>query len=181
MTDDHRHWANARTLNDLGNLTARWLEGDITHLPAYFGTAPATETTPLITRLAAYNRAGLVTTCSQPGEPFADGCGQRAWVSGFCDEETVDKIRAACLDTDLIAIYTPPGGDNHTQIAVTIDDYAEYTWAGGTSSPEDIDYYYGTDCPHALPAIKAAWRIDVIDPQWGRTDLLWDRLALALA
>lgn len=177
MTHDRDLWRTARTLEDLGNLTAQWLEGGITHLPAYYGDAPDPETTPLISYLATYNRAGFLTTDSQPGQPFEDGCGQRAWVSGFCSEETCDEIRAACLGTDLIVIYTPPLLDNPTQIVVTIDDHAEYTWIGGSLDETNIDHYYGQDCPLALDAIKSAWQIDVIDPVWGRNDLLWATLA----
>lgn len=179
MNKDRSLWHTARTLEDLGNLTAQWLEGAITHLPAYYGDAPDEETQTLIPHLAAYNRAGFLTTDSQPGEPLEDGCGQRAWVSGFCTEDTCDKIRAACLGTDLIVIYTPPYCDNATQIVITIDDHAEFTWAGGTLDEANIEHYYGEDCPAALDALKSAWQIDVIDPVWGRNDLLWATLDTA--
>lgn len=169
-------WRFARTLRDLGIFTALWLEGDITHLPAYYGDAPDPETTPLIGHLAAYNRAGFLTTDSQPGQPLQDGHGQRAWVSGFSDEGTCDKIRAACLGTDLIVIYTPPNCGNATQIVVTIDDHAEHTWAGGSLDEANIEHHYRQDCPLALDALKSAWQIDVIDPVWGRNDLLWATL-----
>lgn len=173
-------WRRARNLNDLGVFTALWLEGDITHLPAYHGAAPDPETVPLIGRLAAYNRAGLVTTCSQPGEPLEEGRGQRAWISGFCNEPTLDKIRAACLGTDLIVIYTPPYCESSTQVVVTINDHAECTWAGGALDEATIEQFYGQDCPNAIDALSEAWQVDIIDPRWGRNDLLWDRLTQAL-
>lgn len=179
MTDNRHLWHSARTLKALGNLTADWLEGRIAYLPAYYGTRPDNETMPLIGHLAAYNRAGLLTTNSQPGEPLEDGCGQRAWVTGFCDEATCDKVRAACLGTDLVVIYTAPHYDNPTQIVITIDDHTEYTWAGATLDETDIAHYYSQDCPLALDALASAWQIHVIDPVWGRNDLLWTTLDTA--
>jgi hypothetical protein len=53
-------WRTARTLADLGKLTARWLEGEITTTPSHLGP-PDSETTDLIPTLAAANRAGFVT------------------------------------------------------------------------------------------------------------------------
>jgi hypothetical protein len=179
MTDDRHLWLTAQTLEDLGNLTAQWLEGTIAYLPAYYGDAPDEETAPLIATLATANRAGFLTTDSQPGQPLEDGSGQRAWVHGFGSENTCDKIRAACLGTDLIVIYTPPYCDNPTQIVVTIDDHAEFTWTGATLDEANIEHYYGADCPLALDALLTAWQIDIIDPVWGRNDLLWPTLDTA--
>ena len=94
ITDTIRHraarraygylWKEARTLTGLGELTALWLEGAITYQPGYIG-GPSSETLPLISHLAAYNRAGMFTTCSQPATESPTGA-QRAWVSAFCDE-----------------------------------------------------------------------------------------------
>lgn len=180
MNDPYRPWRTARTLTDLGRLTAQWLEGGISHIPGYGdGDRPAEETGPLVAALAAACRAGYVTTNSQPGRPLDDGAGQRAWVTGFCTEDTADKVKAAVLGTDLITLAVPPGWDNPVRIPVTIDDHAEFTWAGALD-PETIEHYYAGICPHALEALDAAWQVDVIDPAWGRTELLWDRLAAAL-
>jgi hypothetical protein len=61
-------WRAARTLPDLGNATADWLEGKTASQPGYApGHGPDTETTGLIPGLAAANRAGFVTRQSQPG------------------------------------------------------------------------------------------------------------------
>jgi len=58
-----RAWSSARTLTDLGELTAQWLEGSLATLAggAYRG-GPDEETGPLVPVLAALNRAGYVTT-----------------------------------------------------------------------------------------------------------------------
>ncbi len=67
-------WRAARTLAGLGELTAEWLEGTIASIPTVVpGYGPDEETAALIPVLAACNRAGYVTTVSQPGEKSARG------------------------------------------------------------------------------------------------------------
>lgn len=175
---ERRLWTAARTIEDLGELTAQWLEGRISYLPGYYGT-PAEETQPLLGHLAGYNRHGFATTSSQPGITPTNGSGQRAWVEGFCTPDAARAIHAATLHTDLVLITALGADDNFARIAVTTKDHDDLTWAGATTS-EYIDDYYGRDCPHALDMLHNAWQIAVIDPVWGRNTLLWDLLATAL-
>jgi len=167
-------WQQASTLTELGELTAQWLEGTVSCLPMYIG-APAPETKPLIGHLAAYNRRGYVTHQSQPGTPSRDGWAQRAWVHGFGTAELADRIESALLDNDLIVCTTPPGGDNPTRICVTVNDGRAYT-IGGAMRASYLAEQYREEIPAALPALLNAWQIEVIDPVWGRNDLLWQRL-----
>lgn len=174
---DAHLWHAARTLHDLGALTAQWLEGTISYSPTH-GDRPDQETLPLIPVLAAANRAGFVTHFSQPGLPLANGGGQRAAVGGFCDEPLARRIEAAALGTDLVVLTTPPGWHSPAYIPITLDCGEAFTWIGSTLDAENIDYGYAKDCPAALDALKAAWQVDVFDPVWGRQDVLWERLAL---
>lgn len=182
--NDRELWRNAHTLEDLGNLTADWLEGTNGHQPGYYpdpdGTSrPDSETAEIIEYLVRANRNGYVTTFSQPARAFTGGGGQRAAVDGFCSEETADRIQAAILGTPLIAIATPGGWDNPTQIPVTIDEHEAFTWVGANTGPEDISGRYGDDCPGALVDLAIAWQVAILDPEWGRIGLLWERLDLA--
>lgn len=181
MTDDRQLWTDARTLQDLGELTARWLERDIDYLPGYGEpeAGPDAETAELVPYLARANRNGYVTNFSQPARTFAGAGGQRAAVDGFCTEETAERIQAVILRTPLIVITTPAGWDNPTQIPVTMDGGEAFTWVGGAMSPEDISDQYGDDCPHAIVDLAIAWQVAVLDPEWGRAGLLWERLDLA--
>lgn len=169
-------WRAARTLDDLGELTAQWLEGTITYQPGDFGTGPEEETIPLIPYLADANRHGYFTDFSQPGLTYPNGDAQRAAVAGFCTEELADRIAAAVLRTDLIAIITPPDLYNPTQIPVTTDEGEAFTWVGGGTDSGHIDDMYGNACPNAIEALNGAWRVEILDPVWGRGDLLWERL-----
>jgi hypothetical protein len=64
-------WDKARTIADLGELTARWLARDISWNPRYTSKLgprpPENETTRIVPTLVALNRAGLLTTHSTPG------------------------------------------------------------------------------------------------------------------
>lgn len=167
-------WQHAQTLTELGELVANWLEGNDPHQPMYIGT-PAPETQPLVPHLAAYNRRGFITHQSQPGSPLKNGWAQRAWVHGFGTADLADRIENALIDTDLIVCTTPPGGDNPTRICVTIGCGRAYT-TGGAMRASYLAEQYRDEIPAALPALLNAWQIEVIDPQWGRNDLLWGRL-----
>ena len=187
ITDTIRHraarraygylWKEARTLTGLGELTALWLEGAITYQPGYIG-GPSPETRPLISYLAAYNRAGLFTTCSQPATESPTGA-QRAWVSAFCNEAAIDAIAVRAARAGLVVLCAAPGQDGAAELEVT-HHHGLFTTFAVPMSAEYIDDYYAADCPAAINAIRAAWRLDIIDLTWGRNSVLWDCLAAAL-
>ena len=190
---DRREWEQACTLAELGELTARWLEGDIASQPGCMSNlGPDSETTELIPTLAACNRAGYVTVDSQPGE--APGLGydgrlwsQRAAVSGFADDATAARILTAVEGTGqlvIIAHDTPPERRwwpwrrPSTGMAVTAaeDGHRVSTELGGRMSLGDLEDCFaelGQDC---FAAVRDALQVTVIDPVWGRNDVLWSAL-----
>ena len=101
-------------LADLGELTARWLEGTIASIPTVMpGYGPDEETADLIPVLAACNRAGYVTTGSQPGEKPGRGHDGRLWtqraaVQGFAGAAAVAALRACTAGTPLIVLPGRP-------------------------------------------------------------------------
>lgn len=169
----------ARTLEDLGELTAPWLEGRITFLPTYTLDTPAAETEGLIAHLAAFNRAGYTTTESQPAVPFDGHDGQRAFVSGFASEATVDAVEAAILGTRLIALVTPTGRDSlpHSRHG---DGGRPVLLHRARLFPQRPHRLLHPSCPLAVPALLEARQLEVFDPEWGDDHLLWDTLARAL-
>jgi hypothetical protein len=99
---DTARWQTAHSLGDLGELTALFLEGQLSETPSH-GGPPDPETGPLIPVLTEVNRAGFVTEQSQPGiPPDADGSAQRANVSGFASNKTFAALTATLADTDLV-------------------------------------------------------------------------------
>ena len=180
ITSAHEAWREARTLAEVAELTALWLEGQLNYHPAY-GNGPDNETAPLVAALAAFNRAGFLTEFSQPGEAGSWGA-QRAAVSGFCDEGVADLLYEVSTTSDLIVLCFRAGALFHGQQApVTRDSEGiAATWAGAPSDVEYLDTCYGHAGPQLVEMLSACWQVTVIDAQWGRDDLLWHTIRSAL-
>jgi hypothetical protein len=189
---DHQRWASASTLADVGELTALWLEGKIASQPGYApGCGPADETLPLVPVLAACNRAGYVTTCSQPGFSGTGYGGahweQRAATEGFADAETARRLRAAASRAGALVLARDPQSSPRWRIRLrgevpaTRRDGADFTWFGAQLSRRYIrsrDLGWGACARDAADALCAAWQVTLIDPVWGREDSpLWTALA----
>ena len=121
-------WRNARTIEDLGEATARWIEGTLRFHPCYYGEEVDAETTPLIGVLAKCNRSGLVTTCSQPGfQSDEEGFAQRACLEGYASEQTAKRIATLGLFTSLLVLIYPRDIVWGYQVPVTVEDYHPFT------------------------------------------------------
>jgi hypothetical protein len=176
-------WAHAKTLDDLGELMARWIEGALQYRPAYYGGEPAPETDPLRETLAAYNRRGFVTTDSQPSIRInAKGFGQRAWVSGYSNEDLARRLGALGLWTDLLVFLFPPGDYLWGYgVPVTIEEFRPFTWVGRYLGNAYRQEYWAKDCSReALLALMRAWEVHIIDPRWGREAYLWEHVSAVL-
>jgi hypothetical protein len=182
---DRRAWRSARTLRDLGQLTALWLEGDLGTVPGYCGP-PDDETAPLVPALAVLNRAGYLTSGSQPGEAGQGLNGrrweQRAAVEGFAGLRVGRRLAAAARAAGLIVIVGDPARlprwrtGCRSRVPVTRVDGQPVTWFGAHLSRRHLrDPWtgYGACHRHAVNDVCRAWQVTVIDPEWGRPGLLW--------
>lgn len=195
---ERKLWQSARTLDDLGDLTAQWLEGRIVGYPGYGDESdpgPDPETQPLITVLAGLNRAGYVTVSSQPGLPPTTGWDgehwqQRAAVEGFADGHTRLALEEAIEGTGLILIdhlteprrwwhrFVPGAaawGDDAVCVTASVEG-TEHTWFGGLMSYDTVELCFDEVGRAAFAEVLNAWQVTVLDPEWGRNDLLWDTL-----
>lgn len=188
-------WADARSLADIGELTAQWLEGRIAHQPAYCDPEPGEEPGPdpetvlLVPWLAAACRAGYVTSCSQPGETnwkTGENC-QRAAVEGFCDAAGMLRLTRLGREAGLIVIAHDPSGPPGWRlrlrggccrmctrlpgaVPVTCWDGTDETWFGARRPRRDLRHVhvgYGECHRDAVKAICSAWQVTLIDPEWG--------------
>ena len=98
------------TLGGLRAQVVSWLKGDTVALP-FFTRRPYDETRLLLPTLIALNNAGLFTYGSQPGDLEPTGRVKRAWVHGWCESETLDRLREAIVGSELLLSegYRPPG------------------------------------------------------------------------
>lgn len=203
---DRKLWNSARTLDDLCELTAMWLEGDLASQPGYAANCgPDDETLPLVPLLASLNRAGIMTTGSQPAFDGQDADGahwkQRAAVEFYfrAQDPCVLRLTRTAREAGLLAIAFPPSSlprwryNYDSAVAVTRTtacdpdcptrhpDGCDWTWFG-TQVPRrhlrSPHLGYGICHRDAAKALCSAWQVTLIDPEWGRTESpLWTCLA----
>ena len=173
-------WKEARTLEGLGELTARWCEGTLRYMPGD-DDEPYEEKGPIREVLASINRSGFVTTTSQPGEPMDDGSAQRAAVEGYAREDTAKRMAALGLWTDLLVFAFPPGDYAWGyQVPITVEEYRPFTWLGSLQGHVEIESYVEDYSREALSEVARAWKVTIVDPQWGRGPYLWDNVLSTL-
>lgn len=170
-------WRKAQTFEELCELMARWIEGELKYRPGYCGESIASETVPLRDTLAGYNRRGFLTVDSQPAEPLdKHGCGQRAYVMGYASEDLAKTIACLGLHTALLVLIFEPGVNGGYKIPVTVDEFCPFTRCGWPPGFRDLDCFE-EDCGEAaMLCLKRAWKVIVIDLDWGREAYLWDRM-----
>jgi hypothetical protein len=183
--DDRARWRRASTLDDLGELTARWLERSLeSHPGVQLGCGPDPETAPYIEILAAVNRAGFVTIASQPGlaeERGVDGAlwQQRAAVEGFVLDPRVlrrvtDLAESAGLDVLVNEPAVHAGRIRYRDgIAVTTRDGRTHTVFGAPLGARDLDLCWSGCSTTAFTAVMGACQVTLVDPAWANTETLW--------
>jgi len=189
---DRKRWAATRTLPDVGEVMALWLEGEVKSWPGYApDCGPDEETTELIPTLAALNRAGFVTISSQPGLAPTRGWDGRMWeqraaVEGFADRCTADSLGAAAEDAGMLVIrrYTRRRVFGRFRsgagaVPVTASGARVHTAFGGELDATDVEFILGGIGDTAMAEVLDAYQVTVIDPAWG-SNALWPALAGAL-
>jgi Domain of unknown function (DUF6919) len=187
-------WKKARTLDDLGRLSARWLEGEFDECPSY-GGPPDPETTGLIPTLAAVNRAGFLTDQSQPGRGERtswDGLPywQRAAVQGYVANgalarwlcsiaENAGELPGFDVGTLWVSMQraTRRRWDWKSAWPVTLGADGVHTSFGYVMPRRHLRWQFGSWCSKpAIDAVCGAWQVTIVDPVWGRNDVLWPAL-----
>lgn len=177
---DRYLWESCRTLEDLGQTTALWLEGRIKSQPGYQPRCgPDDETTDLIPTLAALNRVGFVTDSSQPGMDETVGYDgapwrQRAAVTGFADDDTLAWLTAAMRGTrytlSAVRCRNKYRTDN-TGTVVTTRDGQPWTTFGAGIPAYLVNRLYCECSPAMRQVLRGASQVTVYDPKWGSNDL----------
>jgi hypothetical protein len=170
-------WKDAKSLRECAELTARWLEGTIAYYPGYGGPADD-ETMPLVPILVRLNRAGILTTFSQPGwGDISSGSAQRASFDGYTSETIAKQIAAIALCRPVIVFAYPPECEGGYYIPVSTGEFHPSCWSGRPCRVEESGFEEGFSfSPSALADFRSAWELAVIDPKWGREDYLWSVL-----
>lgn len=185
---DRARWRAARSIADLAELTALWLEGRIASHPGVMpNCGPDEETTHLVPVLALANRAGYLTDNSQPGiaETGFDGrwWAQRAAVTGWVrrDRAGIDLVNQILAPAEAAGLIVC--ADSHRDgVTVTSVDGHDYTTFGARLSKRDLRTIWPARLIRRdlFRQLQGAIQLTVVDPEYGRADLLWDVLAKAL-
>jgi len=182
LLEDRGVWRQATTLEAAGELTARWLEGGSSYQPGHFAPGFDTETVALAAALAELNRNGLFTKESQPGI-LADGAAQREYVTGFCSAGTAGELLALSTRTELVTVAHAPGEASSAAIPVTLAGTEVTTVLGSSENPVDEaqirDWADETNDSLAL-LLADSWYVEILDPVWGRNDVLLPAVLQAL-
>lgn len=184
-------WRDARGFAGLSELTARWIEGTVATQPGYWGPSDLDDPERLVPLCAALCRAGYMTVQSQAAwkGPGHDGAywEQRAAVMGFATQDMAMRLYDYAHCAQLLVIIHDPADlprwlTRHRAAAdVTRRGNRAMTGFGSHLSRAHLRGTYG-DCPReAQDELCAAWQVTLIDPQWGRPDLLWKVLEGALS
>lgn len=186
-------WAAARTIADLGELTAQWLEGAVSQHPCKQPADQSCEASGWAVVLAGANRTGFVTEMSQE----ADGgtrTARRAAVSGYLpvDNDMMQSLARSATANGLWMAVRPPvahpspgdllvigeSGDPDGIILVTAGQGQPRIEFGHARTVRSLQASYGTWCDQsAVDALAECWQVTLVDPVWGRDTLLWPVLA----
>jgi hypothetical protein len=172
--EDKGAWRQATTLAAAGELTARWLEGHSEYQAATFTVRYDDETEPIAAELAALNRNGLFTKESQPGL-HSDATAQRAYVTGFCSADVAAELLTLSTRTELVTVAHAPGEASNAAIPVTLDGGEVVTVLGSSENPVDEEQIqdWADETNETLALLLAdSWYVEILDPAWGRNDVL---------
>ena len=172
--EDKGAWRQAITLAAAGELTARWLEGKSEYQAATFAARYDDETEPIAAELSALNRSGLFTKESQPGLR-AGNSAQRQYVTGFCSAEAAVDLLALSTRTELVTVAHAPGEASSAAIPVTLDRGEVVTVLGSSETPVEEEQIqdWAEETNETLALLLAdSWYVEVLDPVWGRNDVL---------
>ncbi len=178
---ERRLWANVATVDELAELLARFVEGELTEWPYHAGPREP-ETVEIAPALATANRNGFLTIGSQPGrsEETGNGWEQRAAVDGLATPEVVGQLRDLVTGTRLQMQARMPASwktDYSTAVPVTRLGNHEHTVFGAVVPPREIGFMFDGVPDDVVDQLIDMHQVAIVDPEWGDHDLLWQRLA----
>lgn len=186
---EKRAWRSVHSLHEIGALMAQWLTGGIASRPGYQpGYGPDVETMPLIPVLAAANRAGFVTDCSQPGVTESAGYdgatwAQRAAVSGWVDNDLSMGLATNARQRGLWAVTHTPNearrspSPRSNDITVTTRNGQPVTGVGLLRSRRSVATCFIECSDVATNSLCSAAQISIVDPHWEPSEVLWTVLS----
>lgn len=180
-TASRRLWRAARSFDELCELGARFVAGDLASFPGWGHACLDLESEDLAPLLAALNRSGLLTLCSQPGlrEPVR-ALEQRAFVSGFASDRAVRAVSAYAFAAGIRACVQRPGEPPRGEVALTSVAGVPRVVTGHDPFPAELACFEDLIRPELLAELAHRPFLTLWDERWGRNDALWTGLANCL-
>lgn len=173
-----RRWKKTATnFTDLTGLMVLWLEGKIHTWPGHLGP-PDPETDDLFPTLIAANRAGFLTTDSQPGFDPQTGHGDRTWeqraaVQGWVRTDTVlARLVDAAQEAGLVVATWRLDTRSRGGLPVTRVDGEYCTWFGKSPTAASLAWDWAGISREALADLAAGQQVMLAAPEFG-TDADW--------
>jgi hypothetical protein len=163
-------WSQARTLDRAGELVAGWLEGTVPVSPTYCGD-PDPETGLLAGPLAAANRAGYVTHCSQAAE-WHEGQTWCAWAWGMVADGVRARDLVAMAEAEGLFAHAALPGWRHRRVDVPVEGGGEVVEEVYVPSRRDAAFVFDGAHRDLQDAAERAWQVALVDPEPGRNDRL---------
>lgn len=178
-------WRAARTFDDLCRLGAAFVEGENAFFPGWGWPVLDEESLAIVPHLATFQRAGLLTLASQPGQaPRASHDGsaheQRAFVCAFADERAARALAALPDDPEISIAFFRRGESGGARTPVATRGGIAHAFAGDSAFEEELECFADHLSREALQALERATYVSAIDLVWGRNSKLWSRLSQAL-
>ncbi|MFF8329206.1 DUF6919 domain-containing protein [Rhodococcus qingshengii] len=179
---DRRRWRSARTVADLGELMAQWLERRISSRPGYTQRhGPDEETEHLVPTLAALCRAGYITTQSQPGLAGTGVDGrwwqQRAMVDlVVTDAVALARLLNAAGEAGMIVRVIDYGREGSPGPLVTVTTCAGHAtaWTGRRIGPQDMALRWPGLTTGLYDQVAHGTYVSVVAPEYGHAgERLW--------
>ncbi|MDF1836714.1 MAG: hypothetical protein P1V35_02495 [Planctomycetota bacterium] len=177
-----QRWSNATSFEDLCALAVEFLDGDLPAFPGWMAPDIDEETDDWVPELVAANERGFLTTASQPGTCPAlshDGLpwSQRAFVVGFASPALVAELRDQVRGTRLRLLDFALDEAGGEPMPAARHGDREYLFVGTGEGPAEREVFAQRIGPQAMEALEETRYVCLVDPVWGRDDLLWAILA----
>ncbi len=184
---DMKRWKAAKSFDDLCQLMAMFVLGELKYSPGHYAEVVTEETQRIASYLARINRAGFLTTDSQPGLPVKNKSGQRAYLCGYIEPSVAAELSARLIPTDLYFNEFQPfeplwrsGEVGEHRIIVTMSNGTPLTSVPNCNSSSELQTFWENVGQKACDDLEQMNYAIVIDFQWGRTDELFRQIADAL-
>ena len=178
-------WKTAAGFQDLCQLGAAFLRGEIEQFPGWGASSTDEETDALVPILCALQQMGFLTVASQSGHtqsPAADGRSEkrRAFVLGFAGERAVSML-ASIEDASIRSLSGPATTLELEEFELGMRGQDCFMGLNREASRAELELFRGEISAAAFAELQATHFVALLDTVWDRGDHLWAVLSEALA